>query len=158
MKAKPLYRSLTFLLGLPGLLFILWTWHDSLTHQAGIFRPVWLESPDKVTGVDDTISYRSAGFWATLHVFEPGPHDTVRHSPATMSREELFPELRAQRASPRLDWKTPDTIFNHPGIYVRQIVIPHWLALILYGAAWGAVICWRQLRIRRWERSTLTDP
>ncbi|QJE99115.1 hypothetical protein [Luteolibacter luteus] len=154
MKPRPIHRSPVFWLGLPGLLFILWTWHDSLTREAGIFRSAWLEGPVHSVGVMDTICYRSAGFHAIYHVIDPGPGESVRHYPIEMWRDDLLPGLLAERASPLLAWKTPDPVFANPRIFIRGVIIPHWLALVLYGVAWGGVIGWRQVRIRRAESAT----
>ena len=150
MKARPLHRSLTFWLGLPGLLFILWTWHDSLNHEMGIFRPVWIDAADKSAGHDDMLSYGYAGFWATYCIIGPGTSRTVFREPVQITRREIKREIKDFRAVPIFEWDTPDAYFNDPGIRNRTLVIPHWLALIIYGVGWSGVTFWRC----RWIRNT----
>ena len=151
---------MTFWLGLPGLLFILWCWHDSLSHQAGIVRPVWVSTPDESIGLDDTISYRMAAFEVTVHRIDPAPDRRVSTFPIDLGRHDLFPGLRAlRRTSPRFYWgNPPEPFLARPGLHARGFIMPFWLLLLIYGGSWGCAFLWRARRQRRAMRASLTEP
>lgn len=160
MNPRPIYRSMSFWLGLPGLLFLLWTWRDSLTHVAGIHRSVTIECLESISGATDFIGYRSGGFWVIVNTMEPHPEASeprsIHRGPIEVDHDELLEGLTGNQASPRLHWRSPDPDFERGNVGITGFVLPHWLALILYLVAWGAVMTWRQKRSHRMERQLLT--
>lgn len=157
MNPRPIFRSMSFWLGIPGLLFLLWTWHDSLTHDAGLIRRVWISQPDRPRWMDEMIGYGPTGFRVIHHTVEPGPHASVLRQKIKLTRREITPGTLAEDSSPRLAWKAPQPGLEHARVYLTVMTIPHWLVLILYGAAWGGTMGWRQLRIHRAAKRDLTN-
>lgn len=153
MKPKPLHRSLSFWLGLPGLLFLLWSWHDSMTHDAGIFRSIrarYSGSRAYTVVSDDRIGHSRAGLVITLFEVEPGPDRTIKVEPPVLDRRAVLPEVMPSSPFPAFQAMNLRNYSREmPGNHVRNLFIPHWMILIAYGIAWGAAIFWRQARIRR---------
>lgn len=127
----PLIRSRAFWLGVPGLLFLLWSWADSTRNftqiekknPAGSFSFVHWDSAIKVcrAPVGSPFAF-SNRVWR-------GPYPTKEPVPTIW-----WPAVKAERD------------------YVGRpfIRIPHWLLLLAYLALWSAGIAWRR---RCWRKA-----
>lgn len=153
MKPKPFHRSMTFWLGLPGLLFLLWSWHDSMTHDAGIFRSIqvgYSNSPGYNVVSEDRIGHSRAGLVITVFEVDPGPDRIIGVEAPVLARRAVAPEVMPSSPFPSFQAVNFRNYsrgrFGNP---VKSLFIPHWMILIAYGIAWGAAILWRQGRIRR---------
>lgn len=147
-----LSRSLLLWLGLPGFLFILWAWHDSLTHETGIARSYSQNNGAGVTVTSsDFIGQTQAAVIIQWHLLSPSERGMLVTSGPTSVRNFRPPP-------PESGWKTifpgrrdgmSDRRFPHLTTKLRRILIPHWQILFWYTAAWVGGIAWRRHRARK---------
>ena len=144
-----LSRSLLLWLGLPGFLFILWAWHDSLTYETGIARSYSQSSGTGVTITSsDFIGQTQAAVIIQWHLLSPSERGMLVTSGPTSVRNFRPPP-------PESGWKTifpgrrdgmSDRRFPHLTTKLKRILIPHWQILFWYTAAWVGGIAWRRHR------------
>lgn len=155
MNPRPPFRSLTFWLGLPGLLFILWSWWDSQEHTAGVFRTVGVMHRSGPVTAGERIAHLNSVLFIERYTPEPRAGLVYSSYPPTLARgpliltpgtlTPLFPPMRWK------SWRNP--MIGDEGLVRTCIWIPHWMILLAYCLAWGAVILWRRHRIRRMKPS-----
>lgn len=141
-----LHRSLALWLGLPGFLFILWSWQDSLTHQAGIFRTHTVTYPpsgDRMLPYD-TIAHFHSGLLINRFSIEPGSGQSMTTDAPRLAREPISSSLDPGPTFPAYGNAFHRSIFaDIEFLNVRIIFIPHWLILLLYMLVWLSLIAWR---------------
>jgi hypothetical protein len=139
----PLHRSLTLWLGLPGLLFLLWAWLDSMSFESGISIRKHSVSPNlESLSRDSYFSSNSALTFVVGHLHHRGSVRTDHNIivlPRTSSRGEVW-------------WPTPGCHRDYDpatGYTSRWLRIPHWLLVLLYLLLWSLAFGWRHRRIKR---------
>lgn len=138
---RPWHRSLTLYLGLLPLLFLLWAWHDSMTHQSLMVTRVNVDTP-LVSSISRLHLIHADSGISKEWIRSADPPHTVVRKVRWFTREEAkgsrwFPAPR-HLASPISDDLTQHYLF-----------IPHWLITLLYLAFWSLAFIWRHRRIPR---------
>jgi hypothetical protein len=143
-----LSRSLTFWLGLPGLLFLLWAWADSFDWQSrlsysGRLRAGTLAS-DGSTVSFEWIRYEPlpAGAASPNPGYEPPELPTTDHLG--------FARHASSRAQRPLLWAKFGSATGGSGAMVsRTVSFPYWMIVLTYLGLWVAAMAWRWQRARR---------
>ncbi len=146
---------LVFWLGLFGLIFILWSWVDSMTRIAGIGRLLEIRElhPPKRSSPPYTLYtafYGHAG--GCLKASIPIGSSTAALRVEAIKLEtwtshhvpdaEWFPVPAIQREKPRQ--------FTSGASYVgTTFLFPHWNLLVIYLSIWAGVMDWSSRRARR---------
>ena len=123
-----LFRSRAFWLGVPGLVFLLWAWGDSLrtVREAYFYRQgllLW-------HGDSRLIIHILSG-----HSWVPGGESGIgfdRHPAGSFN----WPCL-------------PVPMVDKGGWCDASVQMPHWLMALIYGAVWTALLVWRAGRFRQ---------
>ena len=132
-----LFRSRAFWFGVPGLVFLLWTWADSMkTATQAII--MW-----KNSRVSDSM------------VHHGGSLDIVHWSGSFGG--SLWPKecrVQRQRRGDARDWFPKPGIREHgiiSGSFHRtsRLVLPHWCLVPLYLIPWGGLLTWRWRAFRQ---------
>ncbi|WP_035604340.1 hypothetical protein [Haloferula sp. BvORR071] len=124
---KQLFRSLTFWLGLPGLLFLLWAWWDSSKFDSDALMYSWGflarngDSQFTITILED---YKSYWMLSGSLGFDRQPRAESRL---------FFPSARIDRMT-EPHW--------------TRIFIPHWQVVLAYAIPWSVLFLWSRRRIR----------
>lgn len=158
------YRSRLFWLGLPGLVFLLWLWWDSMSYSTtvslswegrsgGVFAPT-------TEGLSVAHACGSVHLWENEYPFLPLPmRFGLGYGMSRVSMDDFMKdpfEAVAVEWSPALsDWfprplmlPVDDDPFSSEG---PRVAI--WFLIILYSASWvGACFAWQ-----RWKRRRLRD-
>lgn len=130
MPHRPWYRSLLFWLGLPGAPFIVWAWVQSMASGRGM---QWVG-----TGRSFFLSHGASSL-------RFGTDDASRKAPLHGFNEW---EWDLALIEP-LAWFPPPALKRLPEYSEVVLLLPHWLGLGLYLAAWlGGLALW-QARKRR---------
>ncbi|QJE94304.1 hypothetical protein [Luteolibacter luteus] len=151
-----LHRSLLFWLGLPGFLFILWSWKDSITHRSGLIRTCFMTKNGGTIGISETLGPAHCSFRIQKLTFNPKDFDAVVNHKLRLERVPHSITGAPIRIFPPFKDITPPL---YPGdfdkVRLRQITIPHWAILLSYGLGWSGLIAWRRHRVNRaWEKHT----
>lgn len=149
-----LSRSLTFWLGLPGLLFLLWTWADSFDWQS---RLGFAGKPGLGALASDgsTLSFE----WTR---YEPVPQGMAQE-PLEYEIPELpsgmhfhFSHDPSARPKRPLLWAKFEAWTQRSGPTVSSAVfIPYWMITLGYLGLWSTALTWRWKRSRR---TSAVDP
>jgi len=143
-----LSRSLTFWLGLPGLLFLLWAWADSFDWRSGI----------SIAGKSGLGGLASDGSSISFHwshlapvpsgVVPPvGEYEPPELPPTTSM--DFYHESSTRGQRPLL-WAQFERSSGTAGaVASRMISVPYWIVTLAYIGLWGAVVAWRWQRSRR---------
>ena len=128
-----LLRSRALWLGVPGLVFLLWAWGDSMRHATSI-RCLW-KVGFQVTQISGTATF--AVWRDSLAVGFPDFEGDRREMPDehAVARAKLFAEVD-------LAWMRAD---ESP----RSISVRHPVVLAGYLFPWSALIAWRWWRCKR---------
>jgi hypothetical protein len=129
-----LFRSRSFWLGLPGLIFLLWAWGDSLSSLSSLSRNT---SPGG--GIAQQEGSIVLHYWNRFP-FDPGGFQLKREA---LKREPF--EL------PGFMWDRTEGWESDEGWGWRILAIPHWFVIAIYFLIWAALI---QLRRRRHAASS----
>ena len=135
---RPWYRSLLFLLGIPGLVFGVWAWGLMPTPRL-------------------SLSYSTS---RNQLFVSPSEHKVISICQRSFSRTSTEPRgfiiypynLAADRAGdgtggpPAFRW---ETLEFEPGVMVRHVFIAYWAIVALYTAAWILALVGWQRRKRR---------
>jgi hypothetical protein len=125
MNPRPFYRSRLFWLGLPGLVFLLWSWWDSVGENKGV---AW------TSGGVGTFAYIS------YSVIGVGTDSGGRHY------EGLTPWKNGGLSKPA--FPSP-VILREPRADLISFEVPLWLLILLYLVAWPLTLGWWQRRKSR---------
>ncbi len=153
---RPFHRSLLFWLGLPGLLFLIWAWHDSQSHLTDFAR-------GRRTDADGWFHWQGGLTVAHANV-EKGDFSTFLLNDSSFAVQELsssqFPIVdqpwRFNRGEKWDDYDWEGTL--RPSIRTGStprgsdwwsVFIPHWLMILGYLVAWGGIAVWWRLRVKR---------
>ena len=152
-----LTRSPLVWLGLFGLLFILWSWQDSMHRMAGFGRLVEirevhpLKDPHPPWKPKYMAFYGHSGGCLKANVAIPNSTpplhiETLKYeawnSPYVPPDARWFPMPEIQREEP---WPFPSGA-SYVG---TTFLLPHWISIIVYLAIWAGMIAWRWRRVRR---------
>ena len=152
------FRSLAFWLGLPGLLFLLWAWADSMSHRSGLHVDKVLPGPRFV--IVNFIGYEAAGFgvqWGDA----PEPQGlgsrlggtTLTRTPITGPAESFFPPAGYTRLPAHGSGST-----SVVPVEWRFLFVPFWQLVALYLAVWWGLLAWRRRVRRAAEQKSSTLP
>ena len=141
-----LFRSRAFWFGIPGLVFLSWSWMDSMSHYSGLSYPRVKPGYDLVSQEKSSILFA----WWTDAAALPPP----------VSPGDPGPSLLSWRVAS----KSPPVILfpgfaysmeDGAGVGKRhQLQLPHWILLASYLAAWFIVMFWRWMAWRVTAKST----
>ncbi|WP_367872842.1 hypothetical protein [Luteolibacter sp. Populi] len=154
-----LHRSLLFWFGLFGAMFLLWSWVDSMHAMAGASRHVDIRevhppphpSPPWEPGVGEFYGHTGGRIQLAFVVRDQSGNLKVESRKITMGRHRFVPPDSRWFPLPGV-FKDEPWPFPSGASYTFTIIsIPHWLVLLLYLAAWSAVLTWRSRRMRRIE-------
>ena len=163
---RPWYRSRLFWLGVPGLVFLLWLWWDSM-HFSTAISVAWEGEPDgsvfgppihglsiseecgrlglaeNVDPFFPVVGNLGIGFEVSRVTLEEWLQDPF--SPASTRRDYVFGDWFPAPVSSRGEDPFRS---DGPGIAI-------WLLVVLYGTSWGvACVCWQR---RKRHRLTLAN-
>lgn len=120
------YRSFTFWLGVPGLLFLGWIWLLSVKHRTDF----------SISGPNTVFVANEAGY---LRV-------TCWKDPALAAwsdfKIEQIESRHAMRFFPGFAWR----LQTHSGVF--DLWLAHWLLLFVYQLLWGIILAWRCWKFR----------
>ena len=138
----PLRRSLTLWLGLPGPIFLLWSWVDSMHRLSAVQWRHTINSRELHAETRESLLHHSGKL--TLLRFEPLADEpyTGKHSHVYWHRQDS----PAGTWFPPLDYRTDLTAAV---LQSRTLTLPHWLLILGYLALWSALLAYRHRRIRR---------
>ena len=149
---RPWYCSRIVWLGVPGFLFIIWSWVDSFHYIRA------LHTPDRVDPQTSIVRYTS--FHSRVGVLgitneridyaqRPGGSLPNRgfSVDSTSINQRGWENLRAKNASP---FQAPFATYHRTDkeIETRYFYIGHWFLLVVYTGAWGGLYSWRCSRLR----------
>ena len=147
---RPWHKSLLFHLALPGLLFLLWAWHDSMSQESGIEIRRHTVSPIRASISRDSLRHRNSA--VEIIVNHPSHGDRAR------TQLDLI-VLPRSPASGRTWWPAAEYAreqeFDSPA-FSRSAIIPHWLLVLAYLLLWSLAFLYRHRRLKR--TSTLHSP
>lgn len=148
-----LFRSLTFLLGLPGLIFLLWAWADSFDWQSQL-------SYSGKPGLGTLTSDGSTIFfdWTRYEPLRPGAGNPEYERPQLPTVSEVdFARDASSRAKRPLLWaKLTISTYRLGPMVTSHVFIPYWMIVLAYLGLWSAAMVWRWMRARR--RSKVDPP
>lgn len=129
------FRSFTFWLGVPGLLFLVWAWVDSMSYLSFVARRVDFIRPSGLTlSAIDNITHRTGAVKAS---WSWAAAKDVTRLPRGL-------EQASRSASKTKNWFPPANFSStlSPSIGARQYtwVIPHWLLLLCYTVTWALLV------------------
>ena len=138
MKARPLYRSLTFWSGILAIGFICWAWKDSFTRYASF------------TAMRASAGQAAGGVGLSWHP-DTSP---VRFLQSPEALTIYAPEGRLRGSSPRTDNASvplcpPFLLHEEQGLF-----IPHWFILLAVALLWSLLLF---LRARRFATAMGAD-
>lgn len=127
MNPRPFYRSRMFWFGLPGLLFLLWAWMDSIRYATSI----WCSGK---VGIRVTQTSGNAAFdvWRYSHFVgapDLGMNRTATTDDAARMRAKLLAEVD-------LNWYLADAKPHSSSIHHKVVVLAYVTAWILTLALW----------------------
>jgi hypothetical protein len=146
---RPFYRSLLFYLGLPGLIFLLWAWADSMRYDSSVQARVQIDTPGNMILLRQHL--RNCDSWIWIEWLEPADPD---HTAITRKGKWFVRETR-----PGTRWFHPISQLTSSvsdQLTRRYLFIPHWLLILAYLALWSIALYWRHRRLKR--ASTLHSP
>jgi hypothetical protein len=149
---RPFYRSRLFWLGLPGLVFLLWTWWDSGQHFSGVTwqRPSETIEINVAAGRLCMVSYRDPDEGAG-QLPAPVQYSVDRRVMITASLPEAGVRPRqfdTPRAIERLTGSAEDDPFG-ASYETRGIEVACWLLLLVYLFLWStALLTWQRRKSR----------
>lgn len=160
---KPWWRSLGMVLGLPGLVFLIWVWVDSMrTHSmAGAFGHV--RAPHGF--VEDYWSWKVGVGYGKVVVFRKDPHEMTRGMtlqvdwPGFYRRGVLFNDRRgvwwgAVRWSEQIKVDGAGPV----SVMVSERWFSFGFVVLAYVMVWlGSLALWRWWMRRRWERERVLE-
>ncbi|WP_264488963.1 hypothetical protein [Luteolibacter arcticus] len=135
-----LSRSRAFWLGVPGLVFFLWAWVDSMKVET-VALIEWRSSsmPDAVIHEAGCLKYCRLVYYGRIW-WPQGL--SVRRDKSMLTNASLLPQPGWQEAQ----W-SGDVIITTPGWR-----LPHWLLVLAYGGLWTTLILWQWTLFRRTVR------
>lgn len=143
MHPRPLYRSLVFWLGLPGLLFLLWGWADSRLHSSSFVSDIEAKTNVGSLFSSETIWHQGSQLTIGWHDFSESGLVSLKRTDHKVTRQLL----------PTPPWFPRPALIRHEldrsKVYMRFLVIPHWLIVGLYLVLWLLFLAWRHRRINR---------
>lgn len=144
MKARPLYRSITFWSGILMMAFICWASSFSRGKYSYLNAPPF--AMNSTNGIVFLMNF-GASDWTAGHV-DRGSLDGGRFPPLVFLRGEGKPRQRSSATAPTLR-----EVMKH-GMRARAtncwlLAIPHWLILFAVALSWSGALLWRARRIRR---------
>jgi hypothetical protein len=131
-----LHRSRAFWFGVPGLLFLLWAWVDSVKMKS---------------------SWWSGRHWsAHLAQYENYLQlQLSRTRTSVSSKKWVWGAERTPRATanswPRCKYRPRWTHIDDPDSATDVLLLPHWFVVLLYLLPWSGVVAWRW-----WQRRRMT--
>ena len=139
-----IFRLRSFWLGLPGLLFLVWAWADSMSYQSGVvFKQSLSMAPGSKGSFNHFAGQSGGAFRVNWWSFDEATRTRLVSSEFKATREaepmvERFP-APGMVTLPRHEF--------YPGILVgaKRLTLPHWLLILVYLALWGWLI------LRRWK-------
>ena len=138
----PLHRSLTFWLGLPGLIFLSWAWVDSMHRLSAVQRRHTINSRELQAETRDSLLHHS-GKLSLIRVKPLADEPYTNKHSRTYWRRQDSP---AGTWFPPLDYRTDLTAAV---LQSRTLTIPHWLIILAHLALWTALLAYRRRRMRR---------
>lgn len=150
MNPKPLYRSMTLWLGLPGLLFIMWAWQDSVKNMAGIIRIASVTHPGISSFWEhERIAQIHSAVMIEYYTPEPKPGRVYARTPLEWVRRRITISPDPRHLFRSFTWQSqPNAMGPDSGMVRTVIILPHWMILLAYTGLWGGVIIWRARRHR----------
>jgi hypothetical protein len=144
---------LSFWLGLPGMLFLLWAWVDSRHHPAEVEYSrggphLW------------NVTHGSSRLVVTIRSWAPdseaawGPQYRFARSQSFLPADpvKLLQVPYYSSAGDARTAKPNDILF-------RQVAVPHWLAVLIYIGIWSCLMLWRvRVRGRHLQSGSGTSP
>jgi len=129
-----LHRSRVFWFGLPGLLFILWAWADSMRYHSSVVLHRGMNGgTDTIRQFLGTIDFR---WWLRT----PEPSLALKHWRYPFLRE---PHEHRKVLPQPITFKQQDFSYGKVVKTRAIIIIPHWLILLTYLLVWGGLLLWR---------------
>lgn len=141
MRYRP-FRSLTFWLGIPGLVFLLWAWVDSMTHLSQVSYKAEFRLGDGSLAKRNVAASNSGGDVSLTWSRPDGDYKLLSHKFDSKKRD-----LREQR-----EWLPLPSYLanrNYPGTIFYSLSIPHWLLLLSYAFLWIVLILFQWLIVKR---------
>ncbi|QJE94307.1 hypothetical protein [Luteolibacter luteus] len=142
MRYRP-FRSLTFWLGVPGLLFLLWAWADSMRYLSAASYDAEFRLADGDTSIRNR-SISNQGGDVSLTWSWPDSSGYKLLSRKFHSKQRKIYETK--------DWLPLPAylvIRNYPGTIYYNLSIPHWFLLLCYGFAWTVLMLFQWLIVKR---------
>lgn len=157
---RPVYRSRLFWLGLPGLVFLLWTWWDSGQHFSGVTRqrPSETLEINVAAGRLCMVSYRDLDEGAG-HPPAPVQYNVDRRVITASHEAGARPrQFDTPRAIERLTGSAEDDPFG-VSYETRGIEVACWLLVLVYLFLWStALLTWQRRKSRLFRLHPATPP
>jgi hypothetical protein len=137
----PFRRSPTLWLGLFGLIFLLWSWVDSMHRLSAVQWRHTISSSELHAETRESLLHHSGKL--TLRRFEP-----VSDEPYTGKLSHAY---RLRQHSPAEAWFPPldhRTDLTAAVLRSHTLTLPHWLLVLAYTTLWIALLLWRRQRLK----------
>lgn len=148
MRGFRIHRSLLFWLGIPGLLFLLWAWRDSMHSGLRLSRHYGIEGPG--------FGLASEDLWINSFdgVISGGAVEvTITDAAYRWKREETrftrYPVHSDGKLFKGFEWGSDATEEQGYTGKHRFICVPFWSGIPAYLAGWWGLIGWRCFQLRR---------
>ncbi|QJE94386.1 hypothetical protein [Luteolibacter luteus] len=141
MRYRP-FRSLSFWFGIPGLIFLLWAWVDSMHYDSKVSYKAGCRLSDGTltsrytsasnSGANVALSWTrpDVSYKLLSHHF-----DSTKRDPREQTSWLPLPSYHANR--------------SYPGIIYYNLSIPHWFLILSYGFLWIVGILFQWLVVKR---------
>lgn len=140
-----LSRSLTFWLGLPVLVFLLWAWADSFDWESRA-------SLRKSGAICSVVSDGSSITFEWIRKEPTASSGTGEYEPPEIASTTGFDFYRTASARPKrplLYAKLGTSTADFGGLRESALHVPYWMTVIAYVVLWFGLMAWRWMRGRR---------
>jgi hypothetical protein len=120
-----LFRSRAFWFGVPGLVFLLWGWWDSMGDRSGVDFGLWGVGQS----AGDVYAYCFSDGW-----------------PDSWEVETFQYQVEPEEA---LEWKIALIDPPHPVPDLRSVFIPYQLLVPCFLAGWAGLLIWRKRKFEK---------